>query len=101
MTQLDICKRDNQLVFGVKVKPNARKNAIGCIHAGYLKLEITATPEQGKANKAICAFLAKELGIAKSQVVIITGGTSKLKKIQINGMTKAELRKKLNLLSSV
>jgi uncharacterized protein (TIGR00251 family) len=37
------------------------------------KIYVTAPPEDGKANKAIIELIAKDLGIAKSQVTIASG----------------------------
>ena len=42
-----------------------------------------AAPEKGKANKALCEFLAEKLGVAKSRVTIVSGETSHLKRIHV------------------
>ena len=44
----------------VQALPKARKNEIGPIHAGRLRIAVTAAPEKGKANSAIIKLLAKE-----------------------------------------
>jgi hypothetical protein len=48
-----------------------------------LKVKITATPENGKANKALIKFLAQELGISSANIEIISGHTSPHKKLLI------------------
>lgn len=48
----------------------------------WLKVRITAAPEDGKANKALLKFLAKEWKVPASNLQITTGETSKYKKIR-------------------
>ena len=38
---------------------------------------VTAPPDNGKANKALCKLIASELGIAKSKVEVVQGQTSR------------------------
>lgn len=71
----------------VKAQPGGRKNAITGVHAGLLKVTVTAAPEKGKANRAIAELLAKSLGLAKSSVELVAGPTSGEKKFLLNGMT--------------
>ena len=51
---------------------------------GNIKIYVTAVPENGKANKAIINLIAKELKIAKSQLKLIRGETSKEKWFELN-----------------
>ncbi len=51
--------------FAVKVKPGARRNLLTQTEAG-LKVEVTAAPEDGRANQAVRKLLAKALGVAPS-----------------------------------
>lgn len=51
----------------------------------YLKVRITAAPEDGKANKAIIKYLAKEWGIPASQMEITRGDTSRRKTLAVYG----------------
>ena len=41
---------------------------------------VTAPPDNGKANKALCKLIASELGIAKSKVEVVQGQTSRHKR---------------------
>jgi uncharacterized protein (TIGR00251 family) len=77
-------RRDGSITFELKVIPKSSKNEItGLLQGGALKLKITAAPEKGKANAAICAFLADEFGVAKKNVRILRGGTSPLKQVVV------------------
>ncbi len=60
-------------------------------HDGRLKISVTAAPERGKANKAVCKFLASELGVNKSQVHVLSGHHSKLKEVLIERVSPSAL----------
>lgn len=67
----------------VKVKPNAKKEAIEKINETHFAAAVKEPPKEGKANKAIIKALAKFLGIAPSRLKIISGGLSKQKIFEI------------------
>jgi uncharacterized protein (TIGR00251 family) len=74
----------------VRLTPKARAERIeGTILDGEgrtrLKVAVTAPPEDGKANAALIAFLAKRLKIAKSQFELDAGATSRQKTLLIAG----------------
>ncbi|MCL4115596.1 UNVERIFIED_CONTAM: hypothetical protein GTU68_058643 [Idotea baltica] len=48
-----------------------------------LKIAITAPPVDGKANKHLVKFLAKQFKVAKSQINIVSGETDRDKTVQI------------------
>ncbi len=50
-----------------------------------LKIAVTAVPEDGKANKAVIALLAKRLKLPKSAIDIASGETSRRKTLLIDG----------------
>lgn len=57
----------------------------------FLKVRVRAAPEDGKANAALEALLAKTLGIAKSKVRVARGATARLKSVEIDDVSEAEL----------
>ena len=69
------------VAVSVLVQPGAARDRLCGEHAGRLKLAVTAAPEKGKANKAVCRFLAAQLGLSKSQVRIVSGHHSRLKEV--------------------
>ena len=50
-----------------------------------LKIAVTAVPEDGKANKAVIALLAKRLKLPKSAIDIASGATDRRKTLLIDG----------------
>ncbi len=72
----------------LKVTPKARSNEIigweDDPQAGrVLRVRLQAPPVDGKANKALVTYLAKEFGLAKSAVKVLKGQTSRIKVVEI------------------
>lgn len=57
----------------------------------YVKARVRAAPERGKANVALEALVAKALGVAKGQVSVGRGSTSRMKTLEIEGVNEAEI----------
>jgi len=66
----------------VRVIPHARKNVI-CVEPDRLKVYVTATAVDGKANQALIALLAEHYAVRKSRVQIIRGLKSRHKIVLI------------------
>ncbi|MES2961005.1 MAG: DUF167 domain-containing protein [Pseudomonadota bacterium] len=81
-------KNSGHFLLYVKVTPNSAKNKIGekvIDEKGqeYLKINVTAVPEDGKANEEVIKFLAKILKIPKSKIEILRGETARIKVVKI------------------
>jgi hypothetical protein len=77
----------------IKVTPKASRHQIVGWENEVLKIRLHAIPDKGKANDALIAFLAEELHIAKSSISLISGQTSRLKRVKIEGMTLEEFQR--------
>lgn len=88
---------DNGVVFKVKVVPGSSRTAVCGLLDGMVKIKVSAAPEKGKANKRLLEFLAKELGVKKNAVSIITGKTSGVKNVRVLGISTRTMLKKLKL----
>jgi len=82
---LKITKTNTGATFMVRVQPGASKNKIMGVQQDALKVRISATPVEGKANKALIQFLAKRLTVRRNQVEIMSGHASRIKTIHIVG----------------
>jgi uncharacterized protein len=82
-------------IVPVRAQPGARRNAIVGVHAGALRVAVSAPPEKGKANAAIEALLAEALGCKASAVALISGEASRQKRFLIEGVSPEELRGRL------
>ncbi len=75
----------------VLVEPGAGRDRLYGEHDGRLKLSVTAPPERGKANRAVCALLASRLGLSKSQVHVLSGHRSRRKEVLIERVSRDAL----------
>jgi hypothetical protein len=82
-------------ILPIRARPGAKKDAILGTHAGALRVAVSAPPEKGKANVAIQAVLADAFGCKASQIGLLSGETSRVKRFLIMGFTPADLRKRL------
>ena len=94
---LQISKHPEGITFKILVQPRSAKNMIVGLHESALKLKLTAPPVDNAANKLCLKFLAKSLGVSKSQVQIISGHTSRTKQILLRSsqsiITKNEYKR--------
>jgi len=97
MSSLAIEKRDEAIVFKVKVVPGSSRLALCGIFDGMLKIKLSAPPEKGRANKCLIDFLASRLGVKKTSISIIAGHISSIKQMQVLAMSADTLLKKLEL----
>jgi uncharacterized protein (TIGR00251 family) len=58
-------------------------------------VKVTAPPVEGLANKALVALLSEKLGIAKKDIEITSGKSSRLKSLRIHGLTEADVARLL------
>lgn len=79
----------------LKAVPGARRDEIAGWLGDRLKIRVTAPPEGGKANKAICALLAEALDLRPRDIEIVAGHTSPEKIAEIAGLTDEELAARL------
>ena len=77
------------VTLDVVLSPRASKNAILGEYNSRLKLSLTAPPVDGKANAALCKYLAKLCKVPASSVEIVRGHTSREKTVLFSG-TKLE-----------
>jgi len=92
----DKAVQDSALLL-VRIQPRASKNEIIPMEGGAFKIRLTAPPVDGAANEALVRFLSGVLGIAKTRVEIVSGQTSREKRIRVGGMSEAEVRRLLNI----
>ncbi len=74
------------VTIDVKVIPKAARAQIGPVRADRLLVKVTAPPEDGKANAAVCTLLAKRLGISKSAVGVVSGTVAQTKRLHARGV---------------
>jgi uncharacterized protein (TIGR00251 family) len=66
------------------------------LHGEALKIRLAAPPVDGKANACLIGFLADQLGIAKSSVSLVSGESSRAKRVRIDGVDPSVVRGRLS-----
>jgi len=79
----------------IKAIPNAGRDEIVGWLGGALKVKIRAPALDGRANDALCAFLADALGLPKRAVEVALGEKSRQKCVLITGLSEDEVRSRL------
>lgn len=69
--------------FSVRVTPKASRNRIAEEPDGLIRVYVTTVPEDGKATAAVIKLLAKAIGVAKSDLVLVRGATDRVKVFQV------------------
>ncbi len=88
MTDVDRLNRqlraEGRLSLTVKVAPKSGRSEIaGALSDGTLKVRLRASPERGRANAELIELLAREFGVRREQVALVSGGTSPKKHVRI------------------
>jgi uncharacterized protein len=88
-------KEETRARITVRVQPRARATRIAGRMENAYRLHVAAPPVDGKANDACIAFFAELAGVAESHVRIVSGLTSRMKVVEIDGIAQLELERKL------
>ncbi|HIJ55221.1 MAG TPA: YggU family protein [Deltaproteobacteria bacterium] len=102
--QLLLKETSEGISFNVFIQPRSSKNNIVGFYRDALKIKLTAPPVEGAANRMCIEFLAKQLGVSKSSLSIISGHSSRTKRIllSLDGQTDQQDRQRLkNLLKNL
>jgi uncharacterized protein (TIGR00251 family) len=76
----------------VRLQPRARRDEVVGERAGAVVIRVTAPPVDGKANAALCVFVARAAGVAPSRVAVVRGHTSRDKVVRVEGADEMALR---------
>ncbi len=87
--------RGDGVILHLHIQPGAKKTEVAGPHGDALKIRLAAPPVDGKANEALVAFVAKQLGLPKSRVELVSGQTSRAKRVAVAGVDAAEVTQKL------
>lgn len=81
------------VIFSVRVQPRSSKNKIAGEMAGILKIRLQAPAIEGRANESLIEFLAELLKTSKAAVRILSGERSRIKRLEIRGVTKQQVER--------
>jgi uncharacterized protein len=81
------------VIFAVRIQPRASKDEIAGEIAGAIKIRLRAPAVEGRANEALIDFLADLLKTPKAAVRILSGEHSRIKRLEIRGVTKRQIER--------
>jgi uncharacterized protein (TIGR00251 family) len=77
------------VLIRVKVVPGASRDEIGSVVGDRLKVRVSAPPEGGRANKAVCRVIADTLGVKPKRVSVERGHAGPEKILRVAGCDTA------------
>ena len=86
------CKETKEgIIISCHVRPGASKTVCAGLYGEAVKLSLKAPPVDGKANKELCRFLAEKCSLAKSAVTLLSGQTSREKRVLLASLTMEKI----------
>ena len=83
------------VILRVHVQPGAGRSAATGRYGDALKVRVAAAPEGGRANQATASLVASLLGVSDRQVELVSGQSSRSKRLRVEGVHLSELRRLL------
>jgi uncharacterized protein (TIGR00251 family) len=88
---------EKSCTLAIKAIPNAPRSEVVGWLGDALKIKVHAPPVEGRANDALCEFLADSLRLPRRAVTVLRGDTSRQKLLRIDGRTFTEVKAKLGV----
>jgi hypothetical protein len=76
------------VTLSLHIQPGAKRTEITGRHGEALKIRLAAPPVDGKANESLIAFLAEQLEVPRAQVDLVSGATSRQKRLRVKGASE-------------
>ncbi len=92
---------ENDVILSVRLTPNSSKNDFVGYCDEYIKIKVSAPPNENKANKKLLAFLSDTFNLSKSNVELISGDKSRLKKILLKNIDVEIVKQKIFLYDKI
>jgi uncharacterized protein (TIGR00251 family) len=80
------------VILTLHIQPGAKKTEVAGPHGDALKIRLAAPPVDGKANAALLAFVAAKVGVGRTAVELVSGQTSRAKRVRVAGATPEAVR---------
>jgi uncharacterized protein (TIGR00251 family) len=79
----------------VRVTPRGGRDTIVGWRDGALAVRIAAAPVEGAANTSLLKMIARRLGVPPSSVTLVSGARSRMKVVEIAGLTEDDVRSRI------
>jgi uncharacterized protein len=81
--------------ISVRLTPRADRNGLVRFDAGVLHARVSAPPVEGAANTALVELLSDALDVRKSAIIIVSGSSSREKRVEIHDLLQEDLEKRV------
>jgi uncharacterized protein (TIGR00251 family) len=81
-----------EALLAVRVQPRAKRDEVVGERAGAVVIRVSAPPVDGKANAALCRFVAARAGVPRSAVTVVRGESARDKLLRVEGIDAEALR---------
>jgi uncharacterized protein (TIGR00251 family) len=81
-------KTADGILIEVRLQPRASRSRIVGPHGGALKVQVTAPPVEGEANRALIELLAVSFKVKKKDIEIVKGASSRSKTVLLRGLDR-------------
>jgi uncharacterized protein (TIGR00251 family) len=83
------------VLLNLQIQPGARRSEIVGLHGAALKIRLAAPPVDGKANACLVSFLAEVLGLPIASISLVSGQSSRSKRVAVANLAADEVRNRL------
>jgi uncharacterized protein (TIGR00251 family) len=87
--------REGAVRFEVQARPRAKKSRVSAVREGAVVVQLAAPPVDGAANAELVETIAKALGVARREVTLVRGETSRTKVVEVRGLAAADVLARL------
>ena len=89
------------VVIDVRVTPRSSRSGLAGVRDDVLLLRLHAPPAEGAANAEVVDFFAELLRVPRRDVMIVSGGRNRLKRVRVDGVTATFVNTRLKALGSI
>jgi uncharacterized protein len=90
---ISFSEKNGTVTFAVRVMPRASRSEIVGEYDGALRVRLAAPPVDGAANEELVRVVSRALCVQRSRIVIVSGQSSKIKKLRVTGIGAEALQK--------
>jgi uncharacterized protein (TIGR00251 family) len=90
-----LLEKDGAVRFEVHAKPRAKKSKVVGERGDAVEIALAAPPVDGAANEELVRFVGKVLGLARRDVELVRGDTSREKLVAVTGLSVVEVEARL------
>lgn len=79
-------------LIAVRAQPRAKRTEVVGERAGAIVIRVPSPPVDGKANQALCRFVAERAGVPRGAVTVERGASGRDKLLRVQGASAEAVR---------